>query len=162
MRKVAILAVAAGWAGCVVAGPSLCAVDEEVVFSCPLGRRVVSLCGTVGVNSSKGSVTYRIGRPGRTPELVFPQTRSDPKMHFRGRSLLFSGGGGAFVSFDRGSYTYTVFTAIGRGWGPKEGVDAPGRPRIYLPCRGAAESLLGDDWFGRAGIPIPATDFELP
>jgi hypothetical protein len=77
---------------------------------------------------------------------------------------MYSGGGGAFVRFDRGGYTYTVFTAIGRGWGQKEGVvvDTPGQRRIYLPCLQPAESLLGEDWFRQAGLPPAQSEFELP
>ncbi|MBM4201966.1 MAG: hypothetical protein FJ189_11865 [Gammaproteobacteria bacterium] len=134
------------------------------MFSCPLARKVVSLCATRGLNALSGSLVYRIGWPGRSPELVYPGTADHPKAHFRGNTLLYSGGGGAFISFDRGGYSYTVFTAIGRGWGQKEGVvvDAAAGRRTYLPCRERADSVLGNDWFQGAGIPAASTDFELP
>lgn len=161
--RLALLVAIAGRVDPALAGPTLCSAAEEVVFSCPLARKLVSLCATAGLSPTSGSVVYRIGKPGRTPELVYPETPAHPRAHFRGGTLMYSGGGGAFISFTRGVYTYTVFTAIGRGWGHKEGVVvASGTRRVYLPCRVPADSLLGDDWFGRAGIPAAAMDFELP
>jgi hypothetical protein len=146
------------------AAPSLCSTSEQVVFSCPLARKVVSLCASQGPGHAIASLTYRIGRPGRPPELVYPTGTAAPAAHFQGSSLMYSGGGGAFVRFDRGGYTYTVFTAIGRGWGQKEGivVDSASKRRLYLPCLQPADSLLGDDWFRHAGIPPALSDFELP
>ena len=146
------------------AGSSLCSDTEQVVFSCPLTRKLVSLCASRGTGQAPVSLTYRIGRPGRSPELVYPERPTAPSVHFEGSSLMYSGGGGAFIRFERGGYTYTLFTAIGRGWGQKGGVvvDAPASRRTYLPCRQPAESLLGDDWFRRAGIPSASSDFELP
>ncbi|RYU62480.1 hypothetical protein EWI61_03090 [Methylolobus aquaticus] len=146
------------------AAPSLCSVSEQVVFSCPLARKLVSLCASRGPAQALMSLTYRIGRAGRPPELVYPERPAAPAAYFQGGSLMYSGGGGAFIRFERGGYTYTIFTAIGRGWGQKEGVvvDAPASRRTYLPCRQPAESLLGDDWFHQAGIPPASSEFELP
>jgi hypothetical protein len=144
--------------------PSLCSTSEQVVFSCPLARKLVSLCARQGEGHAIVSLTYRIGRPGRPPELVYPPGPAAPAAHFQGSSLMYSGGGGAFIRFDRTGYTYTVFTAIGRGWGQKEGVvvDSAGKRRVYLPCLQRAESLLGDDWFRYAGIPPASSEFDLP
>jgi hypothetical protein len=164
IKAIGVCGVTAGWAGIAAATPSLCTPAEDVVFSCPLAKKLVSLCASDHLNDSVGWMTYRIGRAGQMPEMSYPEAHAHPKTQFRGGTRMYSGGGGAFVSFDRGRYTYTVFTAIGRGWGQKEGVvvEVSGRRVAYLDCRARADSVLGDDWFRRVAIPNAPNDFELP
>lgn len=78
--------------------------------------------------------------------------------------LRYSGGGGAFLAFRRDAYRYVVYTAIGRGWGTKDGVavEKDGRRIASVPCRDAPRSLLGPDWYDAAQVPTTDEDFELP
>jgi hypothetical protein len=113
---------------------------------------------------------YRYGPAGK-PELVFPEMQRHPAGLFTPGTLSFSGGGGAYLRFSKPPYTYTVFSAIGN-WGRKgkatvEGVAiAKGEAEFAnIPCRGDAGSgagELGPDFFERAGLKEPESDFDIP
>ena len=82
-----------GAAAC-AAEPSLCGGGETPLFTCPVGKKVVSICG------SGGKATYHFGRPGRvemsSDALSFAET-------------AFSGGGETQISFRNGAYIYIVY-----------------------------------------------------
>lgn len=80
------------------------------------------------------------------------------------RSLMFSGGGGAYLRFNNQTYAYVVYTATGRGWGEKTGlfVLKDGQTVSKLPCTGKHESQLGVELFEQAGIAQDADELELP
>jgi hypothetical protein len=67
-----------------VQGLSLCARDEEVIFSCTISGsgKLLSLCGSRGLDAQSGYVQYRFGRAGRL-ELEFPQAREKTQSAFR-------------------------------------------------------------------------------
>ncbi len=138
---------------------SHCRHDEQVVFACALGRKLVSVCGTVGM---PGAI-YHYGPPGK-PELVLPEPAAPQATALVAGSLTFSGGGGAYLRFRRAGYDYIVFAAVGRGWGEKEGVvvEKEGQRIAYLRCRGGTRSLLGPEWFQAAGIAEDPNGFDLP
>ena len=81
-----------------------------------------------------------------------------------GDTLTFSAGGGAFLRFRWQEFAYTVFAAVGRGWGEKEGVvvEKSGKRVEALRCTGGVRSILGPDWFAAARIPQDPTGFDLP
>ena len=62
-----------------------------------------------------------------------------------------------------------VYTGIGK-WGPrgqvrtKEGlvVERNGQAIANVKCKGKVTSLLGPDWFSRAGILSNGEEFDLP
>lgn len=64
--------------GVVFTGPAsaapvtLCAADEQVVFSCQVGAKVLSLCANGALSQASGRMQYRFGREGRVPELSYP------------------------------------------------------------------------------------------
>ena len=96
-RLIALLLVAAPVPGAAVARPAaatLCHADEQPLFACPLGTRLVAICG------GGGSAIYRFGRPGRidlqATGLGYAQT-------------AFSGGGETQISFTRAGTRYIVF-----------------------------------------------------
>lgn len=107
---------------------------------------------------------YRFGSPAG-PELVFPTSREHPKQHFESGNLTFAGGGGAFLKFKNGAYTYTVFSGIGRGW-EKDGVvvHRAGKQISYLECSDVEQSEIGLELFNNAEIPTDPNegDFEIP
>ena len=141
-----------------------CAPEEHVIFSCATARqKVVSLCASPAITPTAGYVQYRFGHAGQEPELIYPITREHPKKHFQSGTLMYSGGGGAYVKFRQGEYAYVVFTGIGKGWA-KEGVvvQQAGKQIAYIPCQGTWTSELGPAWFEQAAIPPDPGDFEIP
>jgi hypothetical protein len=144
--------------------PSHCSAQEKVIFSCSMAKgKVVSLCSSPGLNASSGYLQYRFGAIGSQPELVYPETQEHPKDHFKSGTLMYSGGGGAYLEFNHGEYKYVVFTGIGKGW-EREGVvvSKSGKQVALLECQGPWASEIGPDFFDRAGIPPANDEFEIP
>lgn len=145
---------------------SLCSRAEAVVFACRAGARTVSVCA--GPGAGGGTVQYRIGRPGAAPELVLPKAPGRAGEVASGDSLMFSGGGGAWLRFANGPYAYTVYSAIGR-WGPggtpaeKAGVlvEKGGERVANLRCTGG-EAAVDAGWMSAAGVRPDARGFDLP
>ncbi|MFG1426325.1 hypothetical protein [Roseixanthobacter glucoisosaccharinicivorans] len=151
------------------AGPAgtLCNADEAVIFSCPAGARTLSICASGDLGGDSGVVLYRYGRPGRL-EITYPDPAVPPVQAFTAGRLMFAGGGGAWFRFEKGPFRYTVFNAIGR-WNPKGGplalagvaVEKDGKALADIACDGDPVSVLGSDFFERAGIKLTG-DFEIP
>jgi hypothetical protein len=151
---------------------TLCKPDEEVVFSCGNGVRLVSVCASKDVSKSQGTMQYRFGSVDKL-ELVYPATPAKPADDFKGGWLMYSGGGGAFLRFSNGPYEYTVFSATGK-WGPngasrdEEGVairkDAKEFSNFVCRSGGANVGELGPDFLDKMGMspPDPDPDFGVP
>jgi len=121
------------------------------------------VCGSRDLAPSAGRIEYRFGR-ARAAELRYPPAHVEWRRVTRGGTLTFSGGGGAFLAFTRAPYRYIVYTASGRGWGPRSGlvVEKKGRRIAGLRCTGALTSELGPALFEAAGIEVADDAFELP
>jgi hypothetical protein len=147
-----------------IAASSHCSEQEQTVFSCSLGKKLVSVCASKDISPTSGYLQYRFGKRN-APELVFPTAaESAHRSVMRAQTLMFSGGGGAYLRFINGQYNYIVYTAIGKGWGTKEGVsvEKEGRLIANLKCRDIPASELGDDFFSKAGIAADQEEFNLP
>ena len=143
---------------------SHCLAQERVIFSCPTSRtKVVSICSSPALTATSGTMQYRFGLQGQKPEFVFPQGLDHPKKYFRSGTLMYSGGGGAYLEFSSNDYKYVIFTGIGKGW-EKEGVvvSKGGKQVALLRCQSPAVSELGPDLFEHAGIPDAGDNFEIP
>jgi len=144
---------------------SLCSAQERIIFSCrPLETKVVSLCASSVLTSTSGYMQYRFGRLGQPPEFSYPQNQEHPKDHFRSGTLMYSGGGGAYLEFTNGDYKYVIFDGIGKGW-ESEGVEVSkaGKQVSLLPCRDRSYGEMGPDLFEKAAIPASNDDdFEIP
>lgn len=145
------------------AANSHCTATEETVYSCNLGRKVVSVCASKPLTAQSGYLQYRFGALGK-PELTFPKTNVAPKTVVQSKSLMFSGGGGAYLRFTNGATSYVVYTAIGKGWGEKDGiaVQQKGKTTAHLECKDVPVSVMGDEFFTRAGLPEDPQEFDLP
>ena len=145
------------------AGSALCPMPERVLFSCAVGAKEVAVCASGKLTETTGIVQYRFGRPSRV-ELAYPPEGGDWRSVTRGATLAFSGGGGAFLVFDRPPYRYVVYTAVGQGWGSKSGVliERSGNRIANLTCTNAANSELGPALYSLAGILPFEESFELP
>lgn len=176
MRPVApaclALACLAAFASPPTVAATLCPTGEIVLFQCSLrGGKQVSVCASHDATPQTGRLQYRFGRPGRAPELILPSVALPPARSASADTLMFSGGGGAWLRFRSGAHSYTVFTAIGR-WGrdgdpaEKEGVvvERAGRRLASLPCLDSAESELGPELYRRLGLGpgSPDESFDLP
>ena len=143
----ALLAVA--WIPPAWAQNSLCAAGETTVFACRTGPKMVSVCASL--------------------EMTLPAQSLPPAKAATGDTLMFSGGGGAWLRFANGPVAYTVYTGIGN-WGPngevreKAGlaVERQGKLAANLACTGKVTSELGPEWFSRAGIASGGQEFDLP
>jgi len=108
------------------AGPTQCAAQESVLFSCETGKKVVSLCAT-GKAGAFDAIAYRYGVPGQV-ELEY---KAAP-----GNGLLFHGqvepaapnASVREVWFDKGSTRY-LMTAC-------EGGDCPYEAGLAVLSRG--------------------------
>lgn len=74
-----------------------CKPDERVVFSCPFKHgKTASLCASSDLTKTTGTLQYRYGVVGRTPELMFPDLedrtveRNHPKHWFGWSSSYMS------------------------------------------------------------------------
>jgi hypothetical protein len=125
---------------------SLCKPDEYAVFSCNVGAKLVSLCASSDLSENAGSLFYRFGKKTHI-EMVSPDNDKHPKMNFaRGVTMYASGGGGDFIQFVRGLYTYIVYAEIGKGL-DKEGVrvEKAGKVIAELHCKTPA-LVPGEGW----------------
>lgn len=159
---VAAFAAALPWHA-VAAEATACAPPQRALFACSVGAKVVAVCASPDLAADAGRVQYRFGRPDAL-DLAYPPADADWRTLTRGGTLVYSGGGGAFLAFARAPYRYVVYTAVGQGWGSRAGVvvEKGGRRIANLACKGEVTSELGPDLFTRAGIAEAETAFELP
>lgn len=54
-----------------LASTSHCNANENVVFSCNTGKKVVSVCASKAINAKSGYMQYRFGKLGN-PEAIIP------------------------------------------------------------------------------------------
>jgi hypothetical protein len=148
-----------------MAANSHCTGQEQVIFSCSVGEKIVSVCASKNISPTNGYLQYRFGKPN-APELIFPSSTkpSFPRSGIQARTLMFSGGGGSYLRFINRKYNYIVYTAIGKGWGAKDGVwvEKDGKPIADLRCRDIPVSKLGDDFFTQAGLASDQDEFLPP
>ena len=139
------------------AATSACAAGETVVFACATGAsQGVALCG------SQDASRLRYVETGEAA-VRWPDAGMADAAAFRSGTLMYSGGGGAYLRFDRDGREHTVYTGIGRGW-EKAGVlvQEGGRTIRALTCQDAVTSLIGPELFQRASIPADESGFEIP
>ena len=88
---------------------SLCNAQEKVVFSCFIKKRMVSLCATPDLTAKTGRLTYRFGLLGKTPELVYPATETQPKEAFTASFINWARRSYQAISFKLADRTYKVY-----------------------------------------------------
>ncbi len=148
----------------VTATDSHCHEQESIIFSCSLGKNIVSVCASKEISPTSGYLQYRFGQKN-APELIFPSsTTPSNRLNIQAGTLMFSGGGGSYLRFINGQYNYIVYTAIGKGWGTKDGVavEKNGKNIANLTCHDVPISLLSDEFFNRAELKREQDEFLLP
>ena len=124
MRHDALRPAFAALAGCALSAfmatpaqaQSLCAAAEKSLFSCEIGKKVLSVCASKDLDENKGTLQYRFGTPDKL-DLAYPEKADHPKKHFTGNRLYSSAENALILelAFKRGSTKYTVFTEEIRG-----------------------------------------------
>ena len=147
------------------AAESLCDAQEQVIFSCSLGKKMVSVCASNDFSASKGYLQYRFGQKGAL-EMAFPDLAESAlaSQFVQARTLMFSGGGGGYLRFINGQHHYIVYTAIGKGWGAKDGVAVEKNNQLIanLECRDVPVSKLSEEFFTHAGLLVDPNEFQIP
>ena len=95
----------------------MCAKNESILFSCPLGngKKVVSLCAASQSSQGQAAFYYAYGRPS-SPELTYPPKGGEVAGTFAQTHLVYGGAtGGTAYSFVNGSYKYIVYSISGTG-----------------------------------------------
>jgi hypothetical protein len=161
------------WIGALITAISLpawaqethCQAQEQIIFSCSFGKKIVSVCASSDFSVSNGYMQYRFGPRGAL-ELVFPALTetADSARFIQARTMMFAGGGGGYLRFINGNYHYIVYTAIGKGWGAKDGVAIEKDQQLManLACQDVPISKLSEEFFTHAGLPIDQTEFLIP
>lgn len=130
-------------------GITHCTPNEEVIFSCSTGKKIVSVCG------NKHKLVYRFGKVD-FPELVFES------LNPTGDTLMYSGGGGAYLRLSNGEYRYVVYSGIGKGW-EKDGLTLEKNGKLLkdFQCKSKIQIELSDALFIRYHIKSDS-GFEIP
>jgi hypothetical protein len=89
---------------------SLCTGNEAIVFSCHVGRKIISLCRP---SSSPRTLTYRYGVPRRV-ELTYPRHGPQAAGAFYTSTAPLFGGGVTTVAFTNAGYEYRIYSKISR------------------------------------------------
>lgn len=95
---------------------SLCVTGENALFTCPIGKKRVSVCASKDLDESKGVMQYRFGTSDKL-ELVYPEVPAHPSKHFR-YQRTYSRVESADIQeleFQRGNVSYAVFTESIKG-----------------------------------------------
>lgn len=150
---------------------SFCSSTEQVIFSCRTGAKLVSVCASKNAGRNKGYLQYRFGEPDSTAplEMMLPEDQVIPGKSANGDLVPYAGGGASWLRFNKGQYSYVIYTGIGR-WGPKgetrekQGllVERSGKRIANLKCSHVPISELGPDLFEKLGIQSNNQEFDMP
>ncbi|MFT5961501.1 MAG: hypothetical protein ACI8WM_001829 [Burkholderiaceae bacterium] len=86
-----------------------CAPAEHIYFSCQIGRKTVSLCGSDRITKTEGYLQYRFGRLGKEAELIYPATQIHPRGQFRDYLDAWPKGYAYEIGFLNGGYNYSIY-----------------------------------------------------
>lgn len=89
---------------------TLCDGDENTIFSCQTGKKIVSLCASANLSASSGYLQYRFGSGKTRVELEYPKSKEHPKGNFLFGDAAYGARSSATnLQFSIGRYTYTVY-----------------------------------------------------
>ena len=121
---------------------SLCAKDENIIFSCAVKRtsKIVSLCASRHLDKERGYLQYRFGVPEKI-ELQFPQDRTAAQQKFRYTHYFRAQFDLTEISFTINGYEYQITDDYNGEEKPAQttqrvSVTAPGKPKeVTFTCR---------------------------
>jgi hypothetical protein len=88
--------------------PSHCAVNERVVFTCEVKRKVVSVCASTVLNESEGYMQYRFGRNGKVEKQI-PKKAEYKPTSVAYKSTTSNSGFASYLRFSQDGYRYYIF-----------------------------------------------------
>lgn len=163
MKYFIILLVIFSFTSTVFAIDTHCSSHETIIFSCNTGKKIASVCASKNLSSSLGYMQYRFGKKGAIESKIPETTNTHPSKYTNGNTIMYSGGGGAYLRFIKGQYGYVMYGGMGRGW-EKDGVavEKNGAVILNLPCKGNVSSEIGRELFDKFGIPEDPQIFNMP
>ncbi len=92
-------------------GQTLCAEGEANLFSCEIGKKILSICGSKDLDHEKGWMQYRFGTSEKL-DLIYPEKNEHPKKHFKSNRLYSSAEQSLIqeLQFKRSNTEYAVYT----------------------------------------------------
>ena len=115
-----------------------CSADENVMFSCSVGKKTASVCASKDAAKDKGYVQYRFGAIGK-PEMTFPAKKEPANKNFSLDADICGGTANASaIKFVKGEYIYGVADKACTG-GSIE-VFKSGKPSASIECTDAVIS----------------------
>jgi len=145
---------------------SHCSPQEKVIFSCGTANdKIISLCSSSTLTSSEGYLQYRFGPAGK-PELIYPATMEHPSKHFQFGQSFYSSGGGMYLKFKNGEYTYALYSMSTKFGEDRAGVAV--RKSVeefayaYIPCKGKSHDEMDIDDFEKIKIPRDPKEEQIP
>lgn len=116
---------------------SLCDLEERSLFTCSIGKKLVSVCASKDLTATSGYVQYRFGQTKNPPELVYPAERTHPASSF---GIGFTGSAKSSLvnlNFKVSPYSYTIYSQAAafdtNGAGIR--IKAPGSKTSRLSCK---------------------------
>ncbi len=149
-------------AGISYGATSHCTSEETVVFSCSLGNKTVSVCGSKGFTGTSGYLQYRFGKHG-APENIYPSLGDPPTKYTERQWVPLGGGGEAYLRFKKANYAYVVYSSYSHGnefFGVV--VEKNGKVIANHKCRNNPIPVSIIDWtdFGTLGLPEGPQEFD--
>ena len=86
-----------------------CAATERIYFSCQIGKKTVSLCGSDQITKTEGYLQYRFGLISKEHELIFPSTQKHPRGQFQDDLSSSAQSFSYEIGFEREGYSYRIF-----------------------------------------------------
>ena len=97
--------------------PNHCTSAEQIVFSCTIGKKILSVCASNILSKQAGYMQYRFGQKNKI-EMSYPETPQHPRQFIFFSSVPYAGGGEAHLRFANGQYEYIVYDRTTKGeWG---------------------------------------------
>lgn len=92
-----------------------CLPEELVIFSCSVGKKVVSICASDTLGPASGTAQYRFGALGKV-ELKIPAQPQHPTTFSRLGVMRGPAWADTHIRVANGEYAYTVYEGEGKGW----------------------------------------------
>lgn len=88
---------------------TLCKNNEQVIFSCQTGKKIISVCSSKPVTAHTGYVQYRFGKKDAL-EFVYPSLLLPPYDNFHQLTERYATASGyTHLRFKNASHTYIVY-----------------------------------------------------
>lgn len=93
---------------------TMCQPHEKIYFSCPVDKKIISVCAFGNFSPKTGYIKYRFGRAGK-PEFEFPIDSRPPMDRFSISDFYGGNVSTTLLKFKSGKYTYVVFQSAVSG-----------------------------------------------